>query len=98
MAVTSGPGRRDNGGLAAVSGAFLGALAMSSCCILPLVLFSLGATGAWIGELSALSQYRWLFVSFAVGSLGFGYWRVYVRNPRLCAAGTSCARRVVIGG
>jgi mercuric ion transport protein len=28
----------------------LGALAASSCCILPLVLFSLGVSGAWIGN------------------------------------------------
>ena len=34
------------------SGGLLGALAMSSCCILPLTLFSLGVTGAWIGNLT----------------------------------------------
>src|SRR5262249_51569837 len=28
----------------------VGALAASSCCILPLVLFSLGVSGAWIGK------------------------------------------------
>ncbi len=32
------------------SGSVIGALAMSSCCILPLVLFSLGVTGAWLGS------------------------------------------------
>ncbi len=31
------------------AGGILGALAASSCCILPLVLFSLGISGAWIG-------------------------------------------------
>ena len=36
------------------SGSVIGALAMSSCCILPLVLFSLGVTGAWLGNLTAL--------------------------------------------
>jgi mercuric ion transport protein len=33
----------------AVLGGILGALAASSCCIIPLVLFTLGIGGAWIG-------------------------------------------------
>jgi mercuric ion transport protein len=34
------------------AGGLLGALAASSCCILPLVLFGLGVSGAWIGSFS----------------------------------------------
>lgn len=37
------------------AGGILGAIAASSCCILPLVLFSLGIGGAWIGNLTALA-------------------------------------------
>ncbi len=42
----------------AVAGGFLGALAASSCCILPLVLFSLGVSGAWIGNFTQLAPYQ----------------------------------------
>src|SRR5215467_13430664 len=42
-------------GLAAAGG-ILGALAASSCCIVPLALFTLGTSGAWIGNLTALAR------------------------------------------
>ena len=35
-------------------GGLFGALAASSCCILPVVLFSLGVSGAWIGNFTQL--------------------------------------------
>jgi mercuric ion transport protein len=44
-------------GLAAAGG-LLGALAASSCCIVPLALFTLGVGGAWIGNLAALEPYQ----------------------------------------
>lgn len=72
-------------------GSVLGAIAMSSCCILPLVLFSLGITGAWIGNLAALSPYQpYFFVATAV-FLGFGFYRVY-RKPSAaaCETGGQC--------
>lgn len=78
---------------AATAGGILGALAMTSCCILPLVLFSLGATGAWIGQLGALYQYKWLFFAFAGVSLAYGFWKVYRPVPQICADG-SCERPV----
>jgi hypothetical protein len=45
------------------AGGVLGALAASSCCILPLVLFSLGISGAWIGNLTALAPYKPYFAA-----------------------------------
>src|SRR5258708_16920370 len=45
------------------AGGILGALAASSCCIVPLILFSLGIGGAWIGNLTALAPYKPLFVA-----------------------------------
>jgi len=38
-----------------IAGGIIGALVASSCCIVPLVLFSLGVGGAWIGNLTALA-------------------------------------------
>ena len=78
----------DLGTKAATAGGILGALAMTSCCILPLVLFSLGATGAWIGQLGALYQYKWLFFAFAGASLAYGFWKVYRPVPQTCADGS----------
>lgn len=40
------------------AGGVLGAIAASSCCVLPLVLFSVGIGGAWIGNLTALAPYQ----------------------------------------
>ena len=37
------------------AGGLLGALAASSCCILPLALFGLGVSGAWIGNFTRLA-------------------------------------------
>ncbi len=62
-------------------GSVIGALAMTSCCILPLVLFSLGATGAWIGNLASLYQYKWIFLLITAGFLAGGFYMVY-RKPR----------------
>ncbi|MEQ9040262.1 MAG: mercuric transporter MerT family protein [Silicimonas sp.] len=84
---------RDLGTKAAAAGGILGALAMTSCCILPLVLFSLGATGAWIGQLGALYQYKWIFFAFAGASLAYGFWKVYRPAEQVCADGT-CERTV----
>ena len=44
----------DTGQRLAAVGGILGALAASSCCILPLVFFGIGISGAWIGILPNL--------------------------------------------
>lgn len=76
--------------IAAVGG-ILAALGASSCCILPLALFSLGVSGAWIGNLTALARYQPVFIAAAVACLGFGFWRAY-RRPAACADAGACAR------
>ena len=73
-------------------GGVVGALAVSSCCIVPLVLFSLGITGAWIGGLTALYPYKWYFFVPAAGFIAGGFYMVY-RKPygSACAADSACA-------
>ncbi|WP_114287404.1 mercuric transporter MerT family protein [Candidatus Halocynthiibacter alkanivorans] len=73
------------------AGGILGALGASACCVVPLVLFSLGISGAWIGTLTALSPYKPVFITITLGFLGYGFWLVY-RAPRPCADGAACAR------
>jgi mercuric ion transport protein len=70
----------------------LSALATSSCCLLPFVFFTLGISGAWIGNLTALAPYQPVFLVTAVALLGTGFYRVY-RKPNVaavCGPGTAC--------
>ncbi len=77
---------------ALTGGSVVGALAVSSCCILPLALFSLGITGAWIGGLTALYPYKWYFCVPAAAFIATGFYKVY-RKPEAsaCAAESACA-------
>lgn len=83
-------GRRSKTLLSAAG--LLAALATSSCCLLPFVLFTLGISGAWIGNLTALAPYQPVFLALAVALLGTGFYRVY-RRPKaaICVPGTACA-------
>src|SRR5205809_5967620 len=74
------------------AGGLLGALAASSCCILPLALFGLGVSGAWIGNFTRLAPYQPCFVAVTLAFLGYGYWLVYRSSTRACADGEACAR------
>jgi mercuric ion transport protein len=85
----------------AVAGGILGAMAASSCCILPLVLFSLGISGAWIGNLTRLAPYQPYFIAATLAFLAGGYWLVYRSRRIVCVDGV-CARplpnRLVVTG
>lgn len=69
------------------------AIGASACCILPLVLFAFGISGAWIGNLVALEPYRPYFIAAAILFLGFGFYKVYSKpEAEACEEGTFCAR------
>jgi mercuric ion transport protein len=72
------------------AGSMIGAITASSCCILPLVLFALGASGAWVANLTALAPYQPIFIVLTLALLGYGFWLVY-RRPA-CAEDDACAR------
>jgi len=75
------------------AGSVLAAVAATSCCILPLTLFSLGAGGVWIGRLTSLAPFQPVFAAIAAGLLGCGYWLVYRRRRQAaCEDGAACAR------
>ncbi len=74
------------------AGGILAAIAASSCCIVPLLLFSLGVSGAWIGNLTRLAPYQPIFVTVTLACLGFGYWLVRRARQTACAEGTACSR------
>lgn len=74
------------------AGGVLGAVLASTCCIGPLVLLSLGISGAWIGNLTALEPYKPVFAAIALVFIGLGFWQVYVRPRMACEPGSYCAR------
>ena len=85
------PGKSNTDGLFTVAG-IAAAIGASACCILPLVLFALGISGAWIGNLVALEPYKPYFIAAAVIFLGAGFYKVYSKpKAEACEEGTFCA-------
>jgi len=80
----------NSGRFAAIAGV-VGAVLASSCCVVPLVLVTLGVSGAWIGTLSALDPYKNYFALVTLVFLGAGFWQVYFRKNVACEDGSYCA-------
>jgi len=76
------------------AGGVIGALAASSCCIVPLVLFGLGVSGAWIANLTRLAPYQPYFIAATVACLAGGYGLLYRSRRTVCTDGQVCARPV----
>jgi len=74
------------------TGGILGALVASSCCVAPLVLVTLGVSGAWIGNLTALEPYKPYFLVATALFLAGGFWHVYFKPKQACEDGSYCAR------
>ena len=83
-------GGSERGTTLMAAGGLLGALAASSCCILPVVLFSLGISGAWIGYFTRLAPYQPYFLTAATVFLGTGYWLSHRASKAACVAGEAC--------
>lgn len=66
------------------------ALFASACCLGPLLLVTLGLSGAWIGNLTALEPYRPIFLGVALVAMLFA-WRRTFRSARDCRPGGTCA-------
>jgi mercuric ion transport protein len=90
-AEASDPSQQSRSRLLAAGGIF-GALIASSCCIAPLVLVTLGVSGAWIGNLTALEPYKPHFLTATALLLAAGFWHVYFKPRKVCEDGSYCAR------
>lgn len=77
------------GPLSLVTGGVAAILA-SACCLGPLVLITLGMSGAWIGNLTVLEPYRPVFIGIAVVAMFFAWRRIY-RPVQKCEPGEVCA-------
>jgi mercuric ion transport protein len=75
-------------------GSILAAVGASSCCVVPFALFTLGISGAWIANLTALAPYQPIFVAITLAFLAGGFFVVYRRPKAACADGTYCARPI----
>jgi mercuric ion transport protein len=79
---------------ALAAGGIVAAIGAASCCVVPFALFTLGVSGAWIGNLTALEPYQPIFAAVAAGFIGYGFYLVY-RKPKTdaaCAEGAYCAQ------
>ena len=78
----------DGGGALLAGG--LAAILASTCCLGPLVLISIGVSGAWISNLTVLEPYQPIFVGVAVIALLLAWRRIW-RPAAACEPGQVCA-------
>ena len=86
-------GSNDSIGASGSTALFAGGLAAilaSTCCLGPLILISLGFSGAWIGHLTLLEPYRPFFIVAAVLALLFAGRQIF-RPAHPCNPGEVCA-------
>ena len=69
----------------AAAGGIVGAFGIASCCLLPLILRSLGFGGAWMGSLALLTPFKPLFIVVTATLLGYGHYLVYFAPKKACA-------------
>ena len=74
---------------ASIAAGALSALGASTCCVLPLVLVSVGVGGAWVTQLRELERFYYVFVAIAIGAFGYAFYRLYLR-PAPCAPDAAC--------
>ena len=83
-----------NGSLekASLIGGALAAIVASVCCLGPLLLVSVGISGAWISNLTAFEPYRPYAIGVALLSMVLAYRKIYAGPAReACEPGTLCA-------
>ena len=80
--------QQDGHGALAAGG--VAAILASTCCLGPLVLITLGFSGAWIGNLTLLEPYRPVFIGAALVALFFAYRRIF-RPATACKPDEVCA-------
>ncbi len=72
-------------------GSIIAGIAASTCCLGPLVLLTLGISGSWIGNLSAMEPFRPYLMGFTLILLGLAFRKLYLL-PQTCAVDKPCAQ------
>lgn len=68
----------------------MAAILASTCCLGPLVLITLGFSGAWISNLTVLEPFRPIFIGAALVALFFAGRKIF-RPVSACKPGEVCA-------
>jgi len=86
-----------------LAGGILAAIWASICCGIPLLLVTLGISGAWISTMTSFAPLRPVFVGLALVLFGFAIQRAFF-SRKACVAGVVCAepraqrkQRIVFG-
>lgn len=74
------------------AGGVIGAILASTCCVVPLLFVTLGISGAWIGNLTALEPYKPYIAGVALVFIGLGFRQVYFKAKPACVDGSYCAK------
>jgi mercuric ion transport protein len=90
MKTNNEPVISDKTGLPTLLAGGLATLLASTCCLGPLVLITLGFSGAWISKLTVLEPYQPAFVGAALVALFFAGQRIW-RPVAQCSPGEICA-------
>lgn len=69
----------------------LAAFLTGVCCVVPLILVSVGLGGAWLANLRAFEPYRWIFIGVALVALAFAWKRIF-RPAADCKPDEICSR------
>ena len=79
----------------ALTTAAVASLLASSCCLLPLLLVSVGLSGAWLGSLRILQPYSPILTGIAVVALAFA--GQSLRRSSSCPVGSAPSRSLYKG-
>lgn len=79
---------------ASIAAGAISALGASTCCVLPLVLISVGVGGAWVAQLRELERFYYVFVALAFGAFSYAFYRLYLK-PVPCAPEGACVNPAV---
>jgi mercuric ion transport protein len=71
-------------------GGIIAAFLSTVCCIVPLLLLTLGVSGAWMSNLTALEPYKPYFIIVASLLLWITYNKIFLTEPD-CEEGKPCA-------
>lgn len=75
--------------IVALAAAGVAALLASACCVAPLALVLLGASGVWIGQLAGFEPYQPIFLAAAVAALVYAGRKIWLApkciDERPCA-------------
>ena len=80
---------KNRSGFGALFAGGAAAILASTCCLGPLVLITLGISGAWIANLTLLERYRPFFIVIAIVALIFAGRRIF-RPAMVCKPGGAC--------